>query len=153
MDRMEPERRTHRSGSSEKVERNVLKIPKTIYERMIAHAQREAPLECCGILAGRDGRVERAFEMRNQEQSPTRYSLSPLDQLKVFDEMEKDGLEMVAIYHSHTHTDPYPSKTDIELAFYPEVTTVIVSLKEDPPLVRAYKIKEETVHPEEIEIV
>ncbi|MGB9629112.1 MAG: Mov34/MPN/PAD-1 family protein, partial [Thermodesulfobacteriota bacterium] len=107
----------------------MIKIPKPIYETIIDHARREAPLECCGILAGKDGMVQRAFEVRNEEQSPVRYSISPQEQLKVFEEMEKDSLEMIAIYHSHTHTIPFPSETDVRLAFYPEVSSVIISLK------------------------
>lgn len=131
----------------------MIKIPKPIYEAMIDHARKEAPLECCGILAGENGTVQRAFEMRNEEQSPVRYLMSPQEQLKVFEEMEREKMEMIAVYHSHTHTDPYPSETDVKLAFYPEVTSVIISLKGDPPEVKAYKIEEKTIHPEEIEIV
>lgn len=131
----------------------MIRIPKSIYEDIVEHARNEAPLECCGILAGKDGTVQRAFELRNEEQSPVRYLMSPQEQLKVFEEMEKEKMEMVGIYHSHTHTDPYPSETDIQMAFYPEVLTVIVSLKEEVPDVKAFKIEEETIYPEEIEVV
>lgn len=120
---------------------------------MIDHARKEAPLECCGILAGKNGTVERAFELRNEEQSPIRYLMSPQEQLKVFEEMDKEMLEMVGIYHSHTHTFSYPSETDVKLAFYPEVISVIISLKEEPPVMKAFRISEQTIYPEEIEVI
>lgn len=131
----------------------MMKIPKPIYEAIIEHARREAPLECCGILAGKDGMVQRSFELRNEEQSPVRYSISPTDQLKVFEEMEKESQEMVGIYHSHTHTIPFPSETDVRLAFYPEVSSVIISLKEEPPVVNAFRIREDAIYLEEIEVI
>lgn len=131
----------------------MIKIPKSIHQHLIEHAKREAPLECCGILAGRNGRVEKIFELPNAEKSPTRYSMAPQDQLRVFEEMDREGLEMLAVYHSHPHTDPYPSKTDIQLFFYPEVGTVIISLRREPSEVRAFRIKEGEVFPEEIEVL
>jgi len=132
----------------------MMQIPKEIYQRMIDHARRESPLECCGILSGKDGTVKRAFELQNAEKSPTRYSISPLEQLKVFEEMEKRSLEMIAIYHSHTHTIPFPSETDVRLAFYPDVSSVIISLKDEKdPTVKAFQISEEAIYPEEFEVV
>jgi len=131
----------------------MIKIPKPIYDTMIEHARKEAPLECCGILAGKDGTVQRAFELKNEEKSPVRYSMSPQDQLKVFEEMEKESLDMVAIYHSHTHTIPFPSETDVRLAFYPEVASVIISLMEERPIVKAFKIREDAIYLEEIEVI
>jgi proteasome lid subunit RPN8/RPN11 len=131
----------------------MIKIPKSIYQAIIDHARKEAPLECCGILAGMDGTVQKAFQLRNEEQSPVRYLMSPHDQLKVFEEMEREKLEMVGIYHSHTHTIPYPSETDVKLAFYPEVSSVIISLKDEPPEVKAFRIREDAIDPEEIEVV
>lgn len=131
----------------------MIKIPKSIYQAIIDHARKEAPLECCGILAGIDGTVQKAFPLRNEEQSTVRYLMSPQEQLKVFEEMEMERLEMVGIYHSHTHTIPFPSETDVKLAFYPEVSSVIISLKEEPPIVKAFRIREEAIFPEEIEVV
>ncbi len=120
---------------------------------MIEHARKEAPLECCGILGGRDGMAERVFELSNTEKSPIRYSMSPQEQLKVFEEMDRESLEMIAIYHSHIDTDPFPSETDVKLAFYPEVFSVIISLKEERPVVKAFRIREDAIYPEEIEVV
>ncbi|MBS3917937.1 MAG: M67 family metallopeptidase [Deltaproteobacteria bacterium] len=131
----------------------MIKIPKSIYRTIIEHARREAPLECCGILGGREGAVEKAFDLSNTERSQVRYSMSPQEQLKAFEEMDRESLEMVAIYHSHTHTISFPSETDVKLAFYPEVASVIISLKEETPVVKAFRIKEDAIYSEEIEVI
>lgn len=132
----------------------MIQIPEGIYRRMIEHAKQESPLECCGILSGKAQTVERAFELQNAEKSPTRYSISPLEQLKVFEEMEKESLEMIAVYHSHTHTIPFPSETDVKLAFYPDISSVIISLKDEKdPVVKAFQISKEAIYPEEFEVV
>jgi len=132
----------------------MIRIPKPIYNAIVEHARKESPLECCGILSGKDGTVQKVFQLRNEEQSPDRYSMSPQEQLKVFEEMEKETLEMVGIYHSHTHTIPFPSETDVKLAFYPEVLSVIISLKEEKnPLVKAFRVQKDAIYPEEIEVI
>jgi len=130
----------------------MIKIPKSIYQQIVEHAKKESPLECCGILGGKDHAVEKAFELQNLDQSPVRYAMAPQEQLKVFDEMEKESMEMVAIYHSHTHTIPFPSETDVKLAFYAEVSSIIISLKEKDPVVKAFRIGKEAIYLEEIEV-
>ncbi len=120
---------------------------------MIEHARKESPLECCGVLGGKNGTVQKAFQLRNAEQSPIRYSISPQEQLKVFEEMDREALEMMAIYHSHTHTLPFPSETDVKLAFYPDVPSIIISLKEEKPVAKAFRIRKEAIYLEEIEVV
>jgi proteasome lid subunit RPN8/RPN11 len=131
----------------------MIQIPKPVYIALIDHAQKESPLECCGILGGKDGRVKKAYTLRNAEQSPIRYSMAPQEQLKIFEEMDREALEMLAIYHSHTHTLPFPSETDVKLAFYPEVFSIIISLKEVTPVVKAFRIREDAIYPEEIEVI
>jgi len=121
---------------------------------MVEHAKKEKPLECCGILAGRGKTVEKAFEMRNAEESAIRYSISPQEQLKVLEEMDKESMEMIAIYHSHPHTIPFPSEIDVKMAFYPEMSSIIVSLKEEnDPVIRGFLIREEAIYPEEIQVI
>jgi proteasome lid subunit RPN8/RPN11 len=71
----------------------------------------------------------------------------------VFEEMEKGAMEMLAIYHSHPRTIPFPSETDVRLAFYPEVASIIISLKEEEPMVKAFRIKKEAIYLEEMEII
>ena len=132
----------------------MIRIPKSIYDAIVEHAKKESPLECCGILGGKEGVVEKAFELTNTEKSPVRFLMSPQEQLKVFEELEKESMEMIAIYHSHPHSTSFPSEIDVEMAFYPEVLSVIVSLKEwDNPIVMAFRIRKETVFPEEMEVI
>jgi len=141
-----------RARQSSESERNMIKIPKSIYQQMVEHAKKESPLECCGILGGKNYAVQKAFELQNVDQSSVRYAMAPQEQLKVFEEMEKDAMEMVAIYHSHTHTIPFPSETDVKLAFYPEISSIIISLKEKDPVVKAFRIGKEAIYVEEIEV-
>ena len=132
----------------------MLRIPKTILQGMVEHAKRESPLECCGILSGKEKTVQKAFELKNTEESPIQYSMSPRDQMKVFEEMERESMEMVAIYHSHPHTIPFPSETDVKLAFYPDISSIIISLKErENPVIKAFQIGKEAIFLEEIEVV
>lgn len=131
----------------------MVRIPKSIYQKMIEHAQKEWPLECCGILSGKEKTVQKAFELKNSEESPIQYSMSPRDQMKVFEEMERESMQMIAIYHSHPHTIPFPSETDVKLAFYPDVSSVIISLKEEDPIVKAFRIGKEAIYLEEIEVI
>jgi proteasome lid subunit RPN8/RPN11 len=132
----------------------MIRIPKFIYQKMVAHAKKEWPLECCGILSGRDGTVEKAFELQNAEKSPIQYSMSPQEQLRVFEEMEKGAMEMLAIYHSHPRTIPFPSETDVKLAFYPEVASIIISLKEEKkPVAKAFRIGKEAIYLEKIKVI
>lgn len=132
----------------------MIRIPTFIIQGMVEHAKREWPLECCGILSGRDKTVEKAFELKNAEESSIRYSMLPQEQLKVFEEMERESMEMIAIYHSHPRTIPFPSETDVKMAFYPEVPSIIVSLKEEHnPVVKAFRIGKEAIYLEEIEVI
>jgi proteasome lid subunit RPN8/RPN11 len=132
----------------------MVRIPKTIFQEMISHAKREWPLECCGILGGKDKTIQKSFELQNTEKSTVLYSMSPREQMKVFEEMEKESMKMVAIYHSHPHTIPFPSETDVKLTFYPDVSSIIISLKEEEnPVVKAFQIGKEAIYVEEIEVI
>lgn len=132
----------------------MLRIPETIYQEMLNHAKRESPLECCGILGGKDKTVRKSFELQNTEKSPVLYSMSPQEQMEVFEEMERESMEMIAIYHSHPQTIPFPSETDVKLTFYPDVSSVIISLKEEGnPVVKAFQIGKEAIYSEEIEVI
>jgi proteasome lid subunit RPN8/RPN11 len=131
----------------------MIRVPKTLYQGMINHAERERPLECCGILSGKGKTVQKIFELKNAERSPVQYSMSPRDQLKVFEEMEKESMEMIAIYHSHPHTIPFPSETDVKLAFYPDVSSIIISLREENPVIKSFHISKEAIYLEEIEVI
>jgi proteasome lid subunit RPN8/RPN11 len=111
-------------------------------EDIIAHARAEAPNECCGLIARRDGRSARVVRMRNAAQSRLRFEVDPREVLAASDAIEDDGLEIGAIYHSHTRTAPYPSATDITFAkgWGPDTLWVIVGLAEGEPDIRTYRI-------------
>jgi proteasome lid subunit RPN8/RPN11 len=123
---------------------DVLRINRSQIDELIAHARRCSPEEACGILAGtaRDGErlVRRVFLMENAEHSSTFYVMDSRDQFRVFDQMEKDGLEAVCIFHSHPHSPAWPSATDLELAFYPDSLYMIVSLAGSEPESRVFRI-------------
>lgn len=118
-----------------------LTLPRAYVEAMIRHARAYVPQECCGLIAGQNGRAVKRYELRNVDPSVLRYNADPKDQLAAMSEMWEHDWDLLAIYHSHTHTPAYPSPTDVRLAFYPEAYYVIVSLQEpDLPRVRAYRI-------------
>ena len=132
----------------------MLKIPKTIHDQMLAHATAEAPMECCGLLAGRNGTVDTIYRMTNADHSPVRYMIDPKEQFAAIKEMRTKEIEMLAIYHSHPQTEAYPSATDIRLAYYPDAVYIIVSLENpDRPVVNAYRIVENKISTEELEIL
>lgn len=122
-------------------------------EEMIAHAREEAPLECCGVLAGVEGRVTWLCRAVNAERSPVRYSIAPEEQFRIYKMITEKGWEVLGIYHSHTHTEAYPSATDLRLAFWPDSLYFIISLQ-DPecPVIRAFRINEGKVEEEELVI-
>ena len=117
-----------------------LVIPQSILTQIIAHAQREAPKEACGLISGRDGTAVKAYPITNTDQSNVTYLMDPKEQFAAFKEMRQAGTELLAIYHSHPATEAYPSPTDKKLAFYPEAYYVIISLAQTEPVVRAFTI-------------
>ena len=120
-------------------------------EEMIAHCRSTFPKEACGLLAGKDGTVAQVYPMTNVEDSPIGYSLDPKEQLMVEKQMRQRGQRMVGIFHSHTATDAYPSSVDVSLAISPDVSYVLVSLKDQAkPDVKSYRIDGTTITPEEV---
>lgn len=122
-------------------------------EELIAHAKKELPNEACGILAGRDGKIEKIYRMTNAEKSPEFFVMDSMEQLKVSKEIRSLGFEMLGIYHSHPHSQAYPSGKDVELAYAPDVSFVIVSLQdEDSPSIRSFKIIDGKITEEDLRI-
>ncbi len=117
-----------------------MRIRRSLLDELIEHARAEAPDECCGMIAAVDGRAVAVHRVRNSAASPLRYEMDGMDQYRVQTAIEDAGQELGAIYHSHTRSDPYPSQTDINLAFYPDALYVIVGVKGDEPEVRAWTI-------------
>ena len=119
---------------------------------MVEHARREAPNECVGVLGTRDGEPLLLVEADNARHSPLAYEIAPQELLRVHDRLDEDELEVGAIYHSHTRTEPVPSQTDINLAFYPEALYIIVGLAGDEPDIRAFRIVDGEVTQAELEV-
>ena len=122
---------------------------------MIEHAKKGYPNESCGILAGdSENRFSHFFPMRNMDESSISYFMDPKEQLRIFKEMREKKIQMTGIFHSHVASEAYPSQKDVRLAFYPEVSYLIVSLSDqDKPVLRSFRIVEEQVKEEEIRIV
>jgi proteasome lid subunit RPN8/RPN11 len=128
-----------------------LRLPKAMLDEMVAQAREELPNECCGIIAGKDGTATRLYRTRNDAASPFRYNIHPIDLLKIEREADDNGWGVMVIYHSHVASEAYPSPTDVRLAqwpgadppqdLYPDAYYALVSLKYDPPQVRAFTIR------------
>jgi proteasome lid subunit RPN8/RPN11 len=116
-----------------------LLLPASIADEMIDHCRAGRPNEACGILASHGGQIVKVFRMSNATLSPLRYSLDPKEQFAVYRAIEERGLELGAVFHSHTHTEAYPSPTDVRLASE-DVPYIIVSLADEPPSIRAFRI-------------
>jgi len=119
----------------------VVEIPAAIRDQIVEHARSGLPDETCGILAGQNGVATRFFPATNADASPYKYSIDSKDLLDIVTEIEDAGDEIVAIYHSHTRSPALPSRTDVELAFWPDAAYLIVSLMNEPDL-RAWEIRD-----------
>ncbi len=125
-------------------------IPAAVRDEIVAHARAGLPNEACGILAGVDGRVERFFPAESDEPSPFYYRIESRDQIRIMNELDEAGLDLVGIYHSHTSSPAFPSRTDAEQAFWPDAVYVIVSLARPEADVRGYRIRDMEVTEEEL---
>jgi proteasome lid subunit RPN8/RPN11 len=133
----------------------MLTIAPELYRKIVAHARADHPDEACGVIAGPAGsdRPERFIPMLNAERSPTFYRFDSQEQLRVWQEMDERGEEPVVIYHSHTATGAYPSRTDVSYASEPGAHYVLVSTR-DPDRVefRSFRIVDGTVTEEEVRV-
>jgi [CysO sulfur-carrier protein]-S-L-cysteine hydrolase len=136
----------------------VLSIPRDQVEEMIAHAREDYPDEACGVVVGPEGsdRPSRLVRMINADRSPTFFRFDPQEQFALYKQLDADDEEIVVVYHSHTATEAYPSRTDISLATEPQAHYLLVSLAESgagdgPVQVRSYRILDGEVTEEEIQ--
>jgi [CysO sulfur-carrier protein]-S-L-cysteine hydrolase len=129
-----------------------VRISRQLLDDIIAHAREDAPNECCGMIAASDGEAVAVHRARNTAASPFRYEMDGMEQYRIQTAIEDAGLELGAIYHSHTRSAPEPSQTDINLAFYPEALYVIVGLKSPDPDVRAWRIVDGQVSEAALEV-
>jgi len=138
----------------------MLIISRTDLATIIDHCLAGLPDEACGILAGRDGRVEKVYCMRNVRPGPASYEMDPEEQFRVLKEVRQAGLTLTGIFHSHTSSPAYPSGIDVQQAYwpgtlfpnYPEAVYVIVSLRDrSRPEARGFRISNGTVT--EVELI
>jgi proteasome lid subunit RPN8/RPN11 len=131
-----------------------LEIPRHIYEDMLEQARAEAPIECCGILAGRHGRAEKLYKMANAENRRDHFMMEPEQQFEAIKDIRSSSLDMLAIYHSHPETPVRPSAEDIRLALTPNVVHVIISLQgNNGPAIKGFQIEDGKVGEVPIDVV
>lgn len=144
----------------------MLTIFRPLYETMVAHAQREVPNECCGLLGGRNGEITHIYRIRNLEDSDRiedlkiprdrtlRYFMDERQLMDAMTNIRDNDLELLVIYHSHPRTEAYPSTTDIRLAYYPDSQYLIISLQNPhSPESNLFRIIEGKVFPSVLKIV
>ena len=136
-----------------------LRVSVAQFERIIGHCYAGLPDEACGLLAGpvvsgeSTGFVSEVYPAVNADASARTYTVDGRDYLRASRDAESRGHEIIGVWHSHTHTDPYPSPTDVRSAVDPMWTYVIVSLRDDAPMLRAYRIRDEVIAETQVVIV
>jgi len=120
----------------------MLPLGDDVRAEMIAHAREQFPNECCGMLAGVDGKPVKVVRATNSEDSEFRYRVDDRELLRFLRDCDDNGWDFLAVYHSHTRSEAYPSPTDVRLATnWPDPYYVLVSLEDqDNPAVRAFRI-------------
>jgi proteasome lid subunit RPN8/RPN11 len=138
----------------------VLRIARAHVDEMVAHARQDHPDEACGVIVGPEGsdQPSRLVRMINADRSPTFFRFDPTEQLQLAKQLDADGDEIVVVYHSHTATEAYPSRTDVSYAAEPQAHYVLVSTAESGPdagpvSVRCYRIVDGQVTEEQLDIV
>ena len=129
-------------------------MPRAYLDAIIEQSRAEVPAEACGLIAGEQGRAVHLYQIPNADPSIYRYNMEPHAQLAAMQDMEAHDWDLLAIYHSHTHTPAYPSPTDIGLAFYPDVYYAILTLQDAAsPELRAFRIVDGQVREVEIMVL
>lgn len=128
----------------------MLHLTRGVWSRLVGHAYDGLPDEACGLLAGPPGtdRAVAFYPCRNAASSSRVYSIDPMEHLRADRDAEARGLEIIGVVHSHTHTEAHPSPTDVEQAPDPAWHYVIVSLRQDAPVTRSYRISDGTIEEE-----
>jgi len=130
----------------------MLRLPAPAYAQMVAHCLSGLPDEACGLLGGdlATGAVARCYVTRNVAASAKRYTVDPAEHLRADRDAEARGIEIIGVFHSHTHTDAYPSPTDVAQAPDPGWHYVLVSLRDTHPVVRSYRIRDGRIEEEPV---
>ena len=114
-------------------------VPRAVRDAVVAHARDAAPAECCGLLVGSAGAITSAIRARNIADSPSRFLIDPQDHIRARRDARAADLDVIGFYHSHPHSAPVPSATDVAEASYPNHLYLIVSLKEEAAELRLYR--------------
>lgn len=133
----------------------MIKISKMVFDSMVDHAKLGFPNEACGLLAGADRDAASDFyPMKNVDEASVSYFMDPKEQLQVFKAMREKKIELRGIFHSHVASEAFPSQKDVRLAFYPDVSYLIISLTNmQEPVLRSFRIDQETVTEEVVQVV
>lgn len=128
-------------------------LDRATFDEIVEHGRSDFPYEVCGLLAGLiGGPVEARYRIPNAARSMTYYSMAPKAMLHAFNDMDDRGLELKAIYHTHTHTEAFPSPTDVDLATYPDAVYLICSLQDAEPVIRAFDIVRSKITERELHV-
>ncbi len=130
-----------------------MKILKRVYEQLLAHSRKDAPVEACGYLASYDGVIVEAYPLTNIDHSHEHFSFDAGEQFRAVRQARSRGFAVCAVYHSHPSSPARPSSEDIRLAFDPAMLYVIVSLAAGNEEIRAFWIKQQKVKPENLEVI
>ena len=117
-----------------------MRVRRAVIDAMITHARADAPLECCGLLLGREGLIDECRPAANLRSSPVAYQLDPRDHFAAIRAARQTGRAVIGAYHSHPGSPAVPSRTDVAEAYDPQLLYVILSLSGTSPDVRAYSI-------------
>ncbi|MDP8217839.1 MAG: M67 family metallopeptidase [Candidatus Theseobacter exili] len=131
----------------------MIKIKKGIVDLILKEGRDYAPFESCGYFAGKEGVVAKRYALRNIDESSDHYSMDPAEQFAVIKQVRAEGLDIIAVYHTHPETPPWPSEEDIRLAYDPSIIYVIASLMNDECKIKSFSIKEGVVEKIKQEIV
>jgi proteasome lid subunit RPN8/RPN11 len=130
-----------------------VRIARDLLDRIVDHARRDAPDECCGLVGQVDGRAASVHETANVVRSPLRFEMDGMELFRTIDAIESAGEELGAVYHSHTRTAPYPSQTDVNFsANWPGIEWIIVGLADGEAEIRSYRIEDGRVEEVELEV-
>jgi proteasome lid subunit RPN8/RPN11 len=131
-----------------------VKIARALLDEIVEHAVRDAPNECCGVIAARAGAAASVHAAENLAASPFRFEIDGLTLMGLIDRFEDEGAELAAIYHSHTRSEPFPSQTDVNFAaLWPGVQWLIVGIaKNAEPVVRNYRIEDGVITEAAVEV-
>ncbi len=131
----------------------MIRITREVAEDIIEHAKKDTPIEACGYLAGKNGIITKSYMMTNIDNSPEHFSFDSKEQFDVVRQARSEGLEIIANYHSHPFSPARPSQEDINMAYDPDISYVIISLEEGKEDIRLFSIKDSAVKMQEIKII